>query len=482
MAEDIKEFLSNYWLPLVGAGFVGFLLRSFWDVRVMTSERLVPVSELVERQMKGRLGRAGQRRLRKLLENTVGDLASRMRPAVRPRDAPECAPKRESVVVVRPGNARGTTLCPSGDVGSSNGGSRTGHVLYLRVDGRPAEGHGGRANSDHVVYGASSRFGDVARDNDKAFLSLPRQDGKRSAWLWVDAAAFMWESAAAANECLGRLQEQVQGKYPGLDVVLEINAAKDVVREFDGRCQTVDGGGKETAHTSPLPQIRYVETRDEVYDFVAGGRAFWGGGDSLSGGAQLVVPQRILAKRAAGLGGALAGDWRCLTIRGPAGVGKTQTARQVVEELCEEHQAIAVELSLSDLDEVGASEPQDADVVATIVRVLKRRLIVMSAEPGNIAVARACADVAAKVVSRERDRMKLVVADDLDSFRGLREWMRRATDRVAAADLNVRLVRVFRRSDGGAESANGEPTLGEWRKLTFHLCATVFYSLRCDAI
>lgn len=444
-------------IAVVG-GVLGFLARSFWDVRGKANEWLVSRPVLVNLQLKGQLGPTGQKRLRKALADSVGDLASRMRPSARTPNAPVFVPTREGTIIVRPSSARGTTLCPDAHAEGTEGGDRTSEILYLRVDRPSSEGQGELAISEHVLYGSLTQFDKVAGDNHKAFLSLPRQN--RSAWLWVDASVVKWKRASVVNECLDRLQERVRGKYPGLDVVLEINAAKDVVQEFEGKCVTAQGVGEKTAQTNTLPEILYVETRDKVYDFVSVGRAFWCGAERSSG-TQLLVPHKILTRRAAGLAGALAGDWCCLTIRGPAGVGKTQTARQIVEQFCNQRQAIAVELSASDLGEMATTLPQgeELDVLAKIVEVLKRRLTTMNADQGNVAVTQACADVAAKVIIGERDRIKLVVADDLDSFRELRQWMQRATDQVAAPDMNVNLVRVFRRSGGGAESATGEPTL-----------------------
>ena len=91
--------------------------------------------------------------------------------------------------------------------------------------------------------------------------------------------------------------------------------------------------------------------------------------------------------------------------------------------------------------------------------MLKRRLKATRADQGDAAVAQACEDVAVKLVRGERRRMKVVVADDLDSFKALREWMQMASDQVEGRDLNIRLVRVFRRSEGASRPGGGEPTL-----------------------
>ena len=341
----LKELLNSVWVPLFGGGLAGFVVRAWWEARLKTSEWLVARQTLVERQLEGGLGRTGQRRLGKSLVGTVDDLAGRMGSGVEQGTTRVWRPEDGSVVVVRPSGARGRTLCPDGGGGLSEDGRKAERVLYLGLDRPPSGGHG--ESGQHVAYGVPTQFGKAANGNERAFLSLPRDGPDRSAWLWVDASALRWASAEAAMECLARTRQQVAKEYPRLDVVLEINAARDVVGEFDGRCRTSDAVQEEAELASDLPELQYVDARDAVYESVAGGRALWGDGDR--GGPHLVVPAHILERRSAGLRRALAGDWKSLTVRGPAGVGKTQTVRQVVEWLCNERRAIAVELSASDL-------------------------------------------------------------------------------------------------------------------------------------
>lgn len=200
MVDQIKELVAQYWVPVISGGGFGFLLKSLWDLRFKTHDRLVPMSVLIDRQLQGQLGTAGQRRLRKALADTIRQLAERMPPGSRPSDTTVCHPGKAPMVLVHPSRARENTLCPVGNVSRTDAHCGVVHIVYLRVDRPRSENASFDVRSDHVVYGVPRKLDDKVTDTEKTFLSLPRQGDVATAWLWVTAAAVAGLVAARTGQ------------------------------------------------------------------------------------------------------------------------------------------------------------------------------------------------------------------------------------------------------------------------------------------
>ena len=323
----------------------------------------------------------------------------------------------------------------------------TGITLFSRVDARIATSLYVRLDEpsddvDETVWlrqlgqCAVERIKSTATKREHAFLSLLRTGSSYPVDLWVDATRHTWSQATRIEESFRHLSEDLKATYPGIDLTMEINAASDVSNDLNCDVWHADVPVTRSRLQKQPSETSYIDARNTFFDLVKRGFVF-SDSEGHPRTEELVLPEELLDRRMP----SLPDGWRCLTIWGAAGTGKTQVALWFAHQLSTTKAAIVAELDTRDCllkprDEDGAI---GLDILGALKGVLESRFRERSPEPDNPVVRRACADIAEKLL-RDPSIPTVFIADNLDSFQKLRDWVKKAVDILPTIPFDIRII------------------------------------------
>ncbi len=434
----MTDFIQNLLFPLLFGigGLVGFAIKVFLDKRLVTSDRIVPFRILVERYDQRRLGEYGKKRLRKQLDHVWTALSDRMRP--KPGNWPRLKNWPSGYqIVVRQASQLSATLCPAKV--DSEGTPTNNKLLYMEITSdRSALDSTGLAAA---VMREIKRYTDEVQ-HSQLYLSTQSPDDT-TIYLWIDAQTAIWSHGVTLGEAVNDLDRELSRSFPAMAFVLEITAAIDVLKDLKVPYDKPVLDTTPTAKTPPNPAARYVALRDQFHDQLQRGFCVWRQEAPKS---EMLLPEAILEKRVAAVRALLEDPWKRLTIYGPAGAGKTQTAKRLLQRLAEQGTGIVVEICA---DDISLGEEAYAEEATIDVRVVLRQMLTDALSRGigtsrdEITVS-SCRDVVNRYVDSYPERI-IAFVDDLDNFRQLRGWTTTMPGEPVSPDENgVRMVRVIR--------------------------------------
>lgn len=440
MSEEID--LGKIIVSVFGGGLLGILLKTAWD-HFSKRDILLPAHKLIARLNNDEgLSKWGMWRVRRHLSYTVLDIAIKLQPidsAETDIDWPQSFP----AIVIRSPNV--ATLCPRNSSHHPMTDKRL-TILYLRIENSEGKQFTDKEPVTHIRDQVLQRILSLLTVNEKIYLSLHRDGMAPDLYLWVDATSFIWSTSAVVGSSRDRLSEGLREKYPAVQLILEITTPADVARDLGVFYQPPATQSPTSFYSlGYAPEVQYVLTRDYLLQMLREGAAFRKDNDHRAS-VDLDIPDNILDPRFEEIWKLLGDDWFSLTIFGPAGSGKTQLARRLSEELCKSRHAIAIEVAVEEFPQGGLSAPEsiaEPYPLNAVSAILSSRLLEHCHAGARPAIVRACQDVA-RLVVQFNEFTVVLICDDLDSFKDLREWLGRVRADVRNNGLNVKMIGVQR--------------------------------------
>jgi hypothetical protein len=314
--KNLKDFLIAGTSAVIGAIFKGL-----WDRH---RDRTMSTQDLLERLEKQRLSKYGRNRLSKEAAAALAD----WRRAAAPPPASHISLKKwpeqpTAIVALHYNQPPESSRCPGGP--SENPET----PLFIRL-----------VKAEQPIQQLQLGLTELADSvpNSKKLIQQLKSD--YSAYLWISASSILVRTASEANSLLDELTSNARKWIPGVSVILEIYIAHQIVSKinhgFHGRVLPPPDQPKQSIpslYDHSCRAASYAYCRDEISDVIQREGAMFGHLDIPE--EQYTIPEEVLLSRLPPsiLELSLESSYWTLSITGPPGSGKSETADLIVRRL-----------------------------------------------------------------------------------------------------------------------------------------------------